>query len=97
MGKTSNQENIAAAKAAANQLLSVSGSLNRDISKLESIFNEMQSNGWKGNTSTTFYSNYETYHEEIMQLQTQLKDVYNAVSVRISGAEETEETGREPA
>ena len=87
---------IGHARIAANSLLNCSERINTAVTNLENIFNDMQANGWKGNTSTTFYSNYETYHEEMLELKKQVRDVYNAIMNTISDAQESLNAGETP-
>lgn len=50
----------------------VSSNLEYQINYIERVKDIMKNNGWKGNTSTTFYSNIDTY---ISQMRTLLNEI----------------------
>ena len=84
---TYNVIDLSAARSAALNLSSAKFQLSKENSNLASIFSEMQANGWKGNTSTTFYSNYETYSGDLQKLLSQLEEVGVALNGMISSAQ----------
>ena len=84
---TYNVIDLSSARSAALDLSSAKMQLSKENSNLAGIFSEMQANGWKGNTSTTFYSNYETYKTELDSLLSQLEDVGVALNGMISSAQ----------
>ena len=86
---TYNVVDLSAARSAALNISSAKMNLSKENSNLASIFSEMQANGWKGNTSTTFYSNYETYKGELENLLSQLGDIGIALDKMISSAQAT--------
>ncbi len=79
---------IAAARKAAASLNNAEMNLEASNNILSQIFEIMKSNGWKGNTSTTFYSNAEDYKKQLSELDSQIKEVESAMNTIINKAEE---------
>ena len=58
-------------------------------SQLGSIFSIMQSNGWKGNNSTTFFQNMSEYQKNLENLKQQLEDFQQKIQSVNSTLEQT--------
>lgn len=56
------------------QLEWLSNDLTTKKNNLTSIHNIMQTNGWKGNNSTTFYQNMNEYQTNLQKLLQQIDD-----------------------
>ena len=79
--------NAVAAKQAELELRKAANNIEYCNTALSEIFEEMQANGWKGNSSTKFYQNYETYQSEMGDLKDQVNSALALAAKAIQEAE----------